>query len=722
MDHSYVSRGGGSRAPSPLRFRRSALALAASCALGATGAAQAAVWTVCASGCNYTTIQGAINAASTVNGDTIDVKAGIYPESVVINKQLTLLGAQAGVDPVVGGRGGPGESAIASSYPVSIQASNVTVKGFEIADFRYGVFVPAAGFTANGGTLQNIEVSYNWIHSNVAESGVGFGAEAGLLQGLKIDHNLFFVDSIVSGRPYALAAIGFSGSGTVQTYENVQVINNWIETGPVNAAYGLFAGADPGKYLINGMVITGNYFKGYTTTPSGSATLNLGNILNGQFSGNLADGVRGTIGIENGTISGNTFRPGSALNLWGTVFGFTRPSKNISIVNNDFGDSIYGRGLLIDSYADNPFGYTPTYGPPAIDASTIGVHVNSFLASATVGGDRIRNFGTGNTLDATYNWWGLATGPDAARLVGYPITTSPWITGYTDDPAKLTPPTTWPLSVVPGLTRQTGFWPVNQVGISFDGEYVDPDQGSTTLKATLTGATACTSGAPVTFTWTNLVSGATGTVTIVTNGSGVAQTTLTFPVGQMIEVVVSVPTRTVGGVPCLAASDEGTTVVADPNAASTGGGWYKVAQVSPPRMDFGYTVQSRYDRKSGTTAISGNLVWHHQNTNRFKGTVTSYGRVACPATNGFSTCAQFSGSGTMWTINAAYDPADPTSKKWIGPQTVTFTALTYDGGIASKKGGPKLIKPDAFGVRFDAVSLPGESAPMPLNGGSITVK
>jgi len=55
-----------------------------------TGSAGAATLTVCPSGCAYSGIQTAINAAS--SGDTIQVQSGTYYENVNVTKQLTLRG------------------------------------------------------------------------------------------------------------------------------------------------------------------------------------------------------------------------------------------------------------------------------------------------------------------------------------------------------------------------------------------------------------------------------------------------------------------------------------------------------------------------------------------------------------------------------------------------------------------------------------------------------
>jgi hypothetical protein len=80
------------------------------------------------------TIQSAVNAAAT--GDIVTVSQGTYSENVVIQKPLTLRGAQFGVKPSGTTRTG-GETIIdgtgnSSSYVVTIESNDVTIDGLKI--------------------------------------------------------------------------------------------------------------------------------------------------------------------------------------------------------------------------------------------------------------------------------------------------------------------------------------------------------------------------------------------------------------------------------------------------------------------------------------------------------------------------------------------------------------------------------------------------------------
>jgi hypothetical protein len=80
-------------------------------------------WTVGPSGCNFTSIQAAVDNAD--NGDTILVKSGSYYEMVNLNKSLTLRGSDAGSGkPIVDARGG--------DIGIRITADNCTIDGFLI--------------------------------------------------------------------------------------------------------------------------------------------------------------------------------------------------------------------------------------------------------------------------------------------------------------------------------------------------------------------------------------------------------------------------------------------------------------------------------------------------------------------------------------------------------------------------------------------------------------
>lgn len=397
---------------------------------------------------DYDTIQAAIDAANP--GDTVTVGAGIYNEQVIIDKPLTLLGAGAYRNPVDGGRPG-GETVLESTFPVMITANGVTVNGFEIRNFRFGVYIPAVAFEPPNSLIQNINIACNWIHSDAAL--VGFNAEPGLLRNLAINNNIIRVNHTAG--LFALAAISFSrGATKLSTYENVEISDNEIAN--LSGEYGIYAAADPGAYLVNGMVMRCNRFR---NAPSGE-NIHIGNICNGQLISNVFEDCGASIGMQFGSVIGNTFKTGGNLSLLGTENGYSRPSMHVAITNNNFTDEASGNGLRIRLGA---LSYTIT------------AHSNAFRNSGIQPtpppnysmGYLIRNEGLG-ALDATLNWWDSSQGPsgNAGGLAGT-VTTSPWIPSYTDDPSKQTPPACWPLSTF--LTAEPGFWPVCPTGVSYIG-------------------------------------------------------------------------------------------------------------------------------------------------------------------------------------------------------------------------------------------------------------
>jgi len=76
-------------------------------------------------GISYCSIQSAIDDANTLNGHTITVAAGTYNEDVLINKQLTLIGAGYASTVVSGPIGG-------QNVTMFVQAGGVVIDGFGI--------------------------------------------------------------------------------------------------------------------------------------------------------------------------------------------------------------------------------------------------------------------------------------------------------------------------------------------------------------------------------------------------------------------------------------------------------------------------------------------------------------------------------------------------------------------------------------------------------------
>jgi PKD repeat protein len=141
-------------------------------------------WTVCHTGCNFTTIQDAINAAS--DGDTILVMAGEYHEHVVVNKTLTITGEDANTTVINGDRSGNVITVVADGvilenlkatgsirynlleekeywpgYGIgALGVSDIVINSCIVTDCQVGIY----GNTTSGFTIEGNEVFQNDVH------------------------------------------------------------------------------------------------------------------------------------------------------------------------------------------------------------------------------------------------------------------------------------------------------------------------------------------------------------------------------------------------------------------------------------------------------------------------------------------------------------------------------------------------------------------------------
>jgi nitrous oxidase accessory protein len=122
-------------------------------ALLLTGSATATTYTVCSSGCDFSSIQTAIDAAT--SGDTINVLSGTYNEQIIIDKSLILQGENRDTTIIDGG--GTGDV-------VLINADNVVFKGFKIINSGEN----PSGLPYNG--IKLLSANYCMVSDNIVSN------------------------------------------------------------------------------------------------------------------------------------------------------------------------------------------------------------------------------------------------------------------------------------------------------------------------------------------------------------------------------------------------------------------------------------------------------------------------------------------------------------------------------------------------------------------------
>jgi parallel beta-helix repeat protein len=363
-----------------------------------------------------TTIQTAINAASP--GATILVCAGTYNNggagtAVVVNKSVTLRGAQAGVDARTRSVPGTSESIIdddSGGIYIGSGVSDVTIDGFLVKNTTNDSFAAGMATPANA---NDQEIINNIIEDNII--GLYLNNQAG--QTSVVRHNLFFNnnqtgssagngiyadlgtdDVLIDANRFldqANAGVLLSAAPPI-TNDRVDITNNQLQN--TNSDVNLNVDRVVLLYTHNANVI------GNTVTNADATGI--------QLLGENADTL-----IANNTVVGDGNFPGIGVRdctAADSCAGSTDvgPNQRATITGNSL--SVNSTGIFVRDH-----GYS----------GELFAHFNR-IAGNTEG---LRLDDVGESVDARNNWWGCNAGPGAVACDSIvqadpgDVTFNPWL-------------------------------------------------------------------------------------------------------------------------------------------------------------------------------------------------------------------------------------------------------------------------------------------------------
>jgi hypothetical protein len=408
--------------------------------LAAAGTASAAGKTVCSSGCAYTSIQAAINAASP--GATITIGAGNYYENVTVNKSVTLRGS--GLQTVIY----PGTSMPVcspgslcggtASNIILVQADNVTITSLRLEgdnpnltsgvvrngadiDARNGIITNHEVGIFNGLTVSKVKVSDIYLRGLYASSGGTFNFNHDTVEN-------------VEGEEASIAMFNFEGIGSMA--------NNTVK----NANDAISANWSKGtQFLANVISKSGS---GVHTDNNGgfggSADLIQGNRIRECNVGGY--GIFVFVPYVSATVESNTVK-GCAVGL--AAFGSAVSGQGPTFANNKvsgFGASTtdpagtYGAYLTTDELG---FGFSDVTA--TLTGNTLEHFNTGMFATQSAGGQATitaspnnsfrynvtgANGDTGTTVNAQNDWWGCSQGPNMGGHCNTAVGTvafTPWL-------------------------------------------------------------------------------------------------------------------------------------------------------------------------------------------------------------------------------------------------------------------------------------------------------
>ncbi|MBN1761620.1 MAG: right-handed parallel beta-helix repeat-containing protein [Methanomicrobia archaeon] len=295
------------------------------------GASAATTYTVCASGCDYTSIQAAVNAANP--GDTIIVHDGTYTENVVVNKSLMIRSQNGAAVTTV-------QAADTGDIVFYVTADDVTICGFTVtgATEGYGIYLDGVQHCAilnNNASSNSIGIylydsSNNTLTCNTANY-TGYG--------------IFLYDSssnTLSGN----TANGNGGDGICLLSMWSSSSNNTLTCNTANGNGGDgIALLDSSSNTLSGNTANGNGGDGISVSYYWSSGSNNNELSCNTANGNGEDGIY-LYYSSNNTLSCNTANENGADNI---LLHYS--SNNNTLTGNDASEGVW-YGIQV-SYSSN---------------------------------------------------------------------------------------------------------------------------------------------------------------------------------------------------------------------------------------------------------------------------------------------------------------------------------------------------------------------------------
>jgi hypothetical protein len=397
----------------------------AACLAGASSASATPL--VCSTGCFFTSIQSAINAAQ--SGATITVGAGKYYENIVVNKSVTLRGA--GLNTVIypatsNPACSPGSlCGGAASNIILVQADNVTISsvwlrgdnpnltsnvlvGGEDIDARNGIITNHALGTYNNLTVSKVKVTGAYLRGIYASSGGTFTFTRDTVENVQaVEASIAMFDYEGAGVMSYNKVLNANDAISANWSKGTQFLNNTITKSGSGVHTDNNGGSGGSADLIKGNTVKECKVDGYGVfvfVPFVSATVESNKVsgcsvglavYGGGVSGQGPTFVKN---VANGTGASTTNNGGTVgAYLTTDQLGYAFGDVTATLTGNQL--SHFNTGMFVTQT-------TPTEGQPVGGQANITASPNnSFFANGTGA-----NGNTGTKVSAQEDWWGCASG------------------------------------------------------------------------------------------------------------------------------------------------------------------------------------------------------------------------------------------------------------------------------------------------------------------------